>query len=158
VGAVRRLLCVAWLCVLCVISVGLVFGQTRQPDGAGLVIPRGQIDQWLRAEISRHGGAFPTERYHFIIGFSTGHFGSHPLHATAMHCVAFAMMNQTLAVGDRLTPVSWEMGLCETGDTISLTDDPASRGRLVSVVPYAPWHEGHGGHDVERTLYPDFRH
>ena len=116
-------------------------------------VPRAEMDAWLRQEATASGGKWDTDRYHFYIGFSTGHFGQDPVHAIAMRRVAFSLMNNSLAVGDRMTPLAWEMNTWNVGPAVTLTEDPASRMQFVDGVPYAPHTGSQGGHDIERTLY-----
>ncbi len=116
-------------------------------------VPRAEMDAWLRQEVAASGGNWDKDRYHFYIGFSTGHFGQDPVHAIAMRRVAFSLMNNSLAVGDRVTPIAWEMTTWNVGPSVSLTNDPASRAEFVNRVPYAPHAGSQGGHDIERVLY-----
>lgn len=116
-------------------------------------VPRAQINDWLKSKIAEHGGDFDNGRYHFILGFSTGHFGQDPVQAIAMHRVAFSLLNNSFAVGDQVTPVAWEMNVWKHGDKVSLTESPDSRAQFVNEVPYAPRENSEGGHDVERALY-----
>ena len=116
-------------------------------------VPRAEMDAWLRQEVTASGGKWDADRYHFFIGFSTGHFGQDPVHAIAMRRVAFSLMNNSLAVGDRVTPIAWEMSTWNVGPSVTLTDEPASRAEFVNRVPYAPHTGSQGGHDIERTLY-----
>ena len=116
-------------------------------------VPRAEMDAWLRQEVTASGGKWDADRYHFYIGFSTGHFGQDPVHAIAMRRVAFSLMNNSLAVGDRVTPIAWEMATWNVGPSVTLTDDPASRTEFVNRVPYAPRAGSQGGHDIERALY-----
>ncbi len=111
------------------------------------------MDAWLKQEVATSGGNWNTDRYHFFIGFSTGHFGQDPVHAIAMRRLAFSLMNNSLAVGDRVTSIAWEMTTWNVGPTVTLTDAPASRAEFVNQVPYAPHADSHGGHDIERALY-----
>jgi len=62
-------------------------------------------------------------------------------------------MNNSLAVGDRVTPIAWEMTTWNVGSPIRLTEDPATRMEFVNDVPYAPHAGSQGGHDIERVLY-----
>ena len=116
-------------------------------------VPRAEMDAWLRKEVANNGGNWDKDRYHFYIGFSTGHFGQDPVHAIGMRRVAFSLMNNSLAVGDRVTPIAWEMTTWNVSPSIALTDDPASRMEFVNRVPYAPHAGRQGGHDIERVLY-----
>ncbi|MCW3096379.1 MAG: hypothetical protein JWL77_1997 [Chthonomonadaceae bacterium] len=116
-------------------------------------VPRADMDAWLRQEVAASGGDWSKDRYHFYIGFSTGHFGQDPVHAIAMRRVAFSLMNNSLAVGDRVTPLAWEMTTWNVGPAVKLTDDPATRAEFVNQVPYAPHSGSQGGHDIERVLY-----
>jgi hypothetical protein len=116
-------------------------------------VPREEVDSWLKEEVRRSGGDIDRDRYHFVIGFSTGHYGTDPVHAIAMRRIAFSLLNNTFAPGDRVTPVAWEMSVWDTGQTIKLTDDPQTRAAFVDAVPYAPAEGSRGGHDTERALY-----
>jgi hypothetical protein len=116
-------------------------------------VPRAEMDAWLRQEVNASGGDWIKDRYHFYIGFSTGHFGQDPVHAIAMRRVAFSLMNNSLAVGDRVTPIAWEMTTWNVGPSVKLTDDPSTRAEFVNQVPYAPHAGSQGGHDIERALY-----
>jgi hypothetical protein len=116
-------------------------------------VPRAEMDAWLRQEVTASGGDWSKDRYHFYIGFSTGHFGQDPVHAIAMRRVAFSLMNNSLAVGDRVTPIAWEMTTWDVGPSVTLTNDPATRAEFVNRVPYAPHAGSQGGHDIERVLY-----
>lgn len=116
-------------------------------------VPREAFDRWIKEEVQQSGGDLQRGRYHFIIGLSTGHFGQDPVHAIAMRRLAFTLLNNTLAPGDRVTPFAWEMGIWNVGDTLLLNDDPRTRADFVDHVPYAPREASEGGHDIERTLY-----
>ena len=116
-------------------------------------VPRAEMDAWLRQEVANSSGDWIKGRYHFFIGFSTGHFGQDPVHAIAMRRVAFSLMNNSLAVGDRVTPIAWEMTTWNVGPSVRLTDDPSTRATFVNEVPYAPHAGSQGGHDIERVLY-----
>jgi len=116
-------------------------------------VPRAEVDAWLKEEIRRSRGDVERQRYHFVVGFSTGHFNTDPVHAIAMRRLAFSLLNNTLASGDRVTPVAWEMRVWNVGQTIPLADDSDSRKAFVDAVPYAPVAGSRGGHDVERALY-----
>jgi hypothetical protein len=52
---------------------------------------------------------FDHQRYHFVVGFSTGHYGTDPVHAIGMRRLAFSLLNNTLATGDQVTALGWEM-------------------------------------------------
>ncbi|HLJ57252.1 MAG TPA: hypothetical protein VKT77_19605 [Chthonomonadaceae bacterium] len=116
-------------------------------------VPRAELDAWLKQEAAASGGDWDQGRYHLYIGFSTGHFGQDPVHAIAMRRIAFSLMNNSLAAGDRVTPIAWEMQTWDLGPAVTLTDDPASRAEFVNRVPYTPRSGSHGGHDIERVLY-----
>jgi len=116
-------------------------------------VPRAAADRWLKEEVLKSGRDFERERYHFIVGFSTGHYGSDPVHAIAMRRLAFALLNNTFTAGDRVTAAGWEMALWKEGKAIPLTADPASRAAFVDDVPYAPKAGSLGGHDTERAMY-----
>lgn len=143
------------LTVLIISCAGAATASTKSVEDYGAVsyVPRTEIDEWVRSEVARHGGNFDAQRYHFVIGFSTGHFGSDPVHAIAMRRVAFTILNKTLSPGDLVTPIAWEMNLWDVGPTIRLTEDPQTRAGFVNTVPYAPMHGSRGGHDIERTLH-----
>lgn len=129
--------------------------QTPDPNDYRIItqVPRAELDRWLKDEVRRSGGNLENQRYHFVIGFSTGHFGSDPVHAIAMRRLAFSLLNNGLAPGDQVTPLGWEMKLWHTGDRIKLTEDPQTRAAFVDDVPYAPAAGSRGGHDTERALY-----
>ena len=116
-------------------------------------VPRAEMDTWLKQEVAASGGNWNKDRYHFYIGFSTGHFGQDPVHAIAMRRLAFNLMNNSLAVGDRVTPIAWEMKTWNVGSSVTLTNEAASRTEFVNGVPYAPHAGSQGGHDIERVLY-----
>lgn len=141
---------------LCLLAfVGPARAQTPDPRDYSIIqrVPREEVDSWLKDEIKRSGGDLDTQRYHWILGFSTGHYGSDPVHAIAMRRLAFSVLNNTLAPGDQVTPEGWEMKVWNTGDTIKLTPEAAARARFVDEVPYAPSEGSKGGHDTERALY-----
>jgi len=129
--------------------------QSADPRDYRLIVkvPREEVDQWLKQEITKSGGKFDAERYHFVVGFSTGHYGSDPVQAIAMRRLAFSLLNNTFAAGDRVTPVSWELQLWDRGKSIDLTADPQTRAAFVDAVPYAPAENSRGGHDTERAIY-----
>lgn len=129
--------------------------QTVDADNYALIqqVPRAQVDAWLKEEIRRSGGDLEHQRYHFLIGFSTGHYNTDPVHAIAMRRLAFSLLNNTLAAGDRVTALAWEMRLWGIGQTVALKDDTASRAAFVDSVAYAPMQGSRGGHDTERALY-----
>jgi hypothetical protein len=129
--------------------------QTPSPQDYSVItrVPREEADRWLKEQVSRSAGDFEHQRYHFVIGFSTGHYGSDPVHAIAMRRLAFSLLNNTLAPGDRVTPVAWEMSVWDRGRSIDLTTDPSSRAAFVDAVPYAPAEGSRGGHDTERALF-----
>lgn len=116
-------------------------------------VPRAELDRWIREEVQRSGGKFENERYHWVVGFSTGHYGTDPVHAIAMRRLAFSLLNNELAPGDQVTPLGWEMKLWQSGDRIKLTEEPQTRAAFVDGVPYAPAESSKGGHDTERALY-----
>ena len=116
-------------------------------------VPRAQINAWLKSKIAERGGDWEKGRYRFVLGFSTGHFAQDPVHAIAMRRVAFSLLNNSFAPGDRVTPLAWEMTLWKQGETVTLTDGPESRAKVVNEVPYSPQENSEGGHDIERTLY-----
>ena len=129
--------------------------QTPDPKDYRLIIkvPREEVDSWLKEQVTKSGGTLDKERYHFVVGFSTGHYGSDPVQAIAMRRLAFSLLNNTFAAGDRVTPVAWELQLWDKGQPIDLTADPKSRAAFVDAVPYAPAEGSLGGHDTERALY-----
>ncbi|MGV3721918.1 MAG: hypothetical protein ACO1SX_13475 [Actinomycetota bacterium] len=131
------------------------WAQTADPRDYRLIVkvPREEVDQWLKQEITKSNGKFDAERYHFVVGFSTGHYGSDPVQAIAMRRLAFSLLNNTFAAGDRVTPVSWELRLWDRGKSIDLTADPQTRAAFVDAVPYAPAENSRGGHDTERAIY-----
>jgi len=116
-------------------------------------VPRQDVNDWLKSEVTKSGGDFDHQRYHFIIGFSTGHYGQDPVHAIAMRRLAFSLLNNSLAIGDEVTPVAWEMNVWEKGKTDALTDDPSTRKQFVDSVPYSTQQGSKGGHDVDKALY-----
>lgn len=144
-----------FLAMLLLLPAAAASAQTPDPQDYRLIlrVPRQEADLWLREEIARSGGKFEEQRYHFVIGFSTGHYGSDPVHAIAMRRLAFSLLNNSFAPGDRVTAVGWEMDVWHKGDMIPLTGDPRSRARFVDDVPYAPREGSRGGHDTERALY-----
>ncbi len=132
-------------------------GRAQQPDVQDYSritqVPRAEIDAWLKQEVRQSGGDWSRNRYHLFVGFSTGHFGQDPVHAIAMRRVAFSIVNNSLAVGDRVTPIAWEMETWDTGSAVTLTEDPATRAEFANRVPYTPRSGSNGGHDIERALY-----
>jgi hypothetical protein len=116
-------------------------------------VPRQEINDWLKSEIAKSGGDFDQQRYHFIVGFSTGHYGQDPVHAIAMRRLAFSLLNNSMAIGDRVTSVAWEMKVYDKGKPSTLSEDPATRKQFVDSVPYSTEQSSEGGHDVERALY-----
>ncbi len=148
-----------WAVLLCLLFWGAaqIPGSAQTPDtqdyGRITRVPRAEIDAWLKQEAAASGGNWNAARYHFYIGFSTGHFGQYPVHAIAMRRLAFSLMNNSLAVGDQVTPFAWEMSTWNVGKTTTLTDDSASRADFVNGVPYAPHAGSRGGHDIEQVLY-----
>jgi hypothetical protein len=116
-------------------------------------VSRVDADRWLKEQVEQSRGDFAHERYRFIIGFSTSHFGFDPVNAIAMRRMAFSFLNNTFAAGDVVLPVAWEMDVWSVGEEIPLTADARSRARFVDAVPYAPMEGTRGGHDVERSLY-----
>ncbi|MCS6777307.1 MAG: hypothetical protein RMJ43_03200 [Chloroherpetonaceae bacterium] len=146
-----------WISLCILLFLGAQTGSAQEPgqhnSGRGITVPRKEINDWLRSEIVKSGGDFESERYRFIIGFSTGHYGQDPVHAIAMRRVAFSLLNNTLAAGDQVTPVAWEMRVWDRGAPIALTEDPATRKQFVDAVPYTTQKGSRGGHDTERALY-----
>lgn len=134
---------------------GAARAQTPDPQDYRLVtrVPREELDRWLKDEMRRSGGDLDAGRYHFVVGFSTGHYGSDPVHAIATRRLAFSLLNNTLAPGDRVTAEAWEMKVWRAGSPITLTTDPKTRAAFVDAVPYAPAAGSRGGHDTERALY-----
>jgi hypothetical protein len=116
-------------------------------------VPREELDRWLKEQVRASGGDLENQRYSWVVGFSTGHYGSDPVHAIAMRRLAFGLLNNTLAPGDRVTPVAWEMKVWRVGDPIILNTDPQTRAEFVDAVPYAPSQGSRGGHDTERAIY-----
>lgn len=145
----------AALAVLPLFVPGVARGQTPDPNDYRLItrVPRAVFDAWLKEEVQASKGTFDSDRYHFVIGFSTGHYGSDPVHAIAMRRLAFSLLNNTFAAGDRVTPVGWELKLWHRGKTSSLTADPQTRAMFVDEVPYAPATGSKGGHDTERAMH-----
>lgn len=134
---------------------GVAQAQTPNPRDYQAVtwVSRVDADRWLKEQIRQSGGDIDHQRYHFIVGFSTSHFGSDPVNAIAMRRMAFGLLNNTLASGDRVTPAAWEMEVWNVGEPITLTGDAQTRALFVNSVPYAPGEHSRGGHDVERSLY-----
>ena len=143
------------LCVLGVLVPCLAWGQASPSQDYGQIshVPREELDSWLKAEVKKRGGDWENQRYHFLVGFSTGHFGQDPVHAIAMRRLAFSLLNNAFAPGDRVTPIAWEMSLWDTGKTVTLTDAQDTRAEVVNRVPYTAQQGSAGGHDVERSLY-----
>lgn len=148
---------VVWLAAasLCAIAGAPVRAQTPDPKDYRLIVkvPREEVDSWLKEEVTKSGGSYEKERYHFVLGFSTGHYGSDPVQAIAMRRLAFSLLNNAFAAGDRVTPVAWELSVWDKGQPIDLTADPKTRAAFVDAVPYAPAENSQGGHDTERALY-----
>jgi hypothetical protein len=129
--------------------------QAPDPKDYRLIVkvPREEVDSWLKEQVAKSGGQFDRERYHFVLGFSTGHYGSDPVQAIAMRRLAFSLLNNSFAAGDRVTPEAWELQVWDKGQPIDLTTDPKTRAAFVDAVPYAPAENSQGGHDTERALY-----
>jgi hypothetical protein len=129
----------------------------QEPDAQNysqvMSVPRQEINDWLKSEIAKSGGDFDHQRYHFIVGFSTGHYGQDPVHAIAMRRLAFGLLNNSMAVGDKVTSVAWEMHIYNKGHVSSLSDDPTTRKEFVDSVPYSTEENSKGGHDMEHALY-----
>ena len=136
-------------------AVGGAKAQTPDPNAYRIVtqLDRAEADQWLKEQVKTSGGTFDTQRYRFIIGFSTGHYGSDPVHAIAMRRLAFSLLNNTMAPGDQVVSDAWEMSVWKIGEDITLSTDPKTRAEFVNAVPYAPMSGSQGGHDTERALY-----
>lgn len=136
-------------------TAGPARAQTPDPKDYRLIVkvPREEVDTWLKEQVTKSGGTFDRERYHFVLGFSTGHYGSDPVQAIAMRRLAFSLLNNSFAAGDRVTPVAWELQVWDKGQPIDLTADPKTRAAFVDAVPYAPAENSQGGHDTERALY-----
>lgn len=152
-GTTRRAIALGF-CGLA-LSAGVASAQAPDPNDYRIItqVPRAELDRWLKDEVQRSGGKLENERYHWVVGFSTGHYGSDPVHAIAMRRLAFSLLNNELAPGDQVTPLGWEMKLWHTGDRIKLSEDPQTRAAFVDGVPYAPAESSKGGHDTERALY-----
>jgi hypothetical protein len=116
-------------------------------------VPRVEVDSWLKDRMRESGASVNQGKYRFIIGFSTGHFNTDPVHAIAMRRLAFSLLNNTFALGDNVQAAAWEMDVWKCTPSITLTDDPASRQEFVNNVPYSPEAGSRGGHDIEKTLY-----
>lgn len=147
---------VALLAITGLLAVGgTAYAQTPNPRDYQAVtwVSRVDADRWLKEQIRQSGGDIDKQRYHFVVGFSTSHFGSDPVNAIAMRRMAFGLLNNTLAAGDRVTPAAWEMEVWNVGEPITLTGDTQTRAQFVNSVPYAPGEHSRGGHDVERSLY-----
>lgn len=152
--AARRALLLATATLLAGLA-GRAGAQAPARDDYAIVteVPREAVDRWLKDQVARGGGDWGTDRYQFVIGFSTGHYGSDPVHAIATRRLAFSLLNNSLAIGDQVTAVAWEMRLWRIGPTVTLDESPESRAEWVSSVPYAPRAGSHGGHDAERALF-----
>lgn len=116
-------------------------------------VPREAIDKWLKEQVGKSGGDWDHDRYRFYVGFATGHYSTDPVSAIAMRRLAFGLMNNSLAVGDRMSAVAFEMKESKIGDEITLSADPSTRVQFVNAAPYAAMAESKGGHDIERALY-----
>lgn len=116
-------------------------------------VPRVAADVWLKSQAELSGGKWDSQRYRFLIGFSTGHFGTYGIHAIAMSRLAFSLLNNSLAPGDQVTPFAWEHTIWNIGQSADLTNDPQTRATFVNGVPQTPEQNSHGGHDIYRTLY-----
>jgi uncharacterized membrane protein YgcG len=149
-----RLWMAVWVCM------GLIFGARSSQAQAGkdtyskvYEVPRQQINDWLKGEVTRSGGDWGKDRYAFLVGFSTGHYGQDPVHAIAMRRLAFSLLNNTLTAGDRVASFAWEMQAWDKSDYTPLTTDPQTRREFVEHVPYSPQQGSKGGHDTERALF-----
>ncbi len=100
-------------------------------------VPREAIDKWLKEQVGKSGGDWDHHRYRFYVGFATGHYSTDPVSAIAMRRLAFGLMNNSLAVGDRMSAVAFEMKESKIGDEITLSADPATRAQFVNAAPYA---------------------
>jgi len=81
-----RILKTVMFCLLCFIVIRAARAQAPDAQNYRQVmnVPRQEINDWLKSEVTRSGGDFDHQRYHFIVGFSTGHYGQDPVHAIAM--------------------------------------------------------------------------
>lgn len=144
---------------VCLFSLLLAGGwaQAQEPGqqnyGRVIQVPRQEINDWLKEEVAKSGGNIDKDRYHFIVGFSTGHYGQDPVHAIAMRRLAFTLLNNTMAAGDKVSSVAWEMDVWDTDGPITLTEKPGARKQFVDAVPYTTQQGSKGGHDTERALY-----
>jgi len=118
-----------------------------------IAVPRQKLDEWLKSEVQKSQGSWSTQRYHFLVGLSTGHFGKDPVNAIAMRRLLFSLLNDSFAAGDRVTPFAWEMTVWNVGTPVILTESPATRGEIVNGVPSSPRADSLGGHDIPRALY-----
>jgi hypothetical protein len=146
-------ICLIALMLCCGVRGALAQAPDAQNYSQVMNVPRQEINDWLKSEIAKSGGDFDHQRYHFIVGFSTGHYGQDPVHAIAMRRLAFGLLNNSMAVGDKVTSVAWEMHVWDKGHATSLTVDPATRKEFVDSVPYSTEENSKGGHDMERALY-----
>ncbi len=115
-------------------------------------VPRFEIDNWIKNEIALSKGDMNTGRYHIVLAFSTGHYGSDPLHAIAMRRIAFQILNNFCCPGDQVTAFGWEMNIWKNGETIQLKDSEIERKKFINSVPYTPMADSVGGHDTERAV------
>ena len=118
-----------------------------------LDVPRKEINDLLKSEVERSGGNFGKDRYAFLIGFSTGHYGQDPVHAIAMRRLAFSLLNNSLTAGDKVSSMAWEMQVWDKTDYTTLDNDPQTRSKFVDSVPYSPQQGSKGGHDTERAMF-----
>ena len=116
-------------------------------------VPRQEINDWIKSEVERSGGNWSKDRYAFLVGFSTGHYGQDPVHAIAMRRLAFSLLNNTLTAGDSVASMAWEMQAWDKTGYIPLDTDPASRRKFVDAVPYTTQQGSKGGHDTERAMF-----
>lgn len=139
--------------LLVMMQTGAHAQETQAGDYARVTgVPREAMDKWLKEEVAKSGGDWDNGRYSLYIGFATGHYSSDPTSAIAMRRLAFGLMNNSLAVGDKVTSVAFEMRAYQFGDSITLTEDPESRKQFVNSVAYAAEADSKGGHDIERAL------
>jgi len=153
-GVLNRLFTVV-LALLAVALAGHCYAQDTKGGDYSTVtqVPREAIDTWLKQQVSASGGDWTNGRYHFYVGFSTGHYSSDPVSAIAMRRLAFGVMNNSLAVGDTLEAIAFEMTNAQFGLPVTLDHNPESRGQFVNAVPYAARAGSKGGHDIERALF-----
>ncbi len=115
-------------------------------------VPRAEIDSWLKAAIKENGGNWDKGRYAFYVAFQTSQNAQEADLGNAMKYFAFDILNNSLAVGDKVIAVGYEMQSTPFNEPIQLTDDPGTRQKFVDEIPQSTQPGSHGGHDIDRAM------